>query len=306
MGDFQHAPSLPAAPLQRSQRLVEVVDAVHENWLLALDVVRQQDAGRRLGQLDHRDPRSAVVDGEHQPTAEQPAEEGGVGRHVATWHVHEIELPEGCHPPRACVGQRTAHLCYGTAMSDPTLSDGDSSASARERVRPLLRVRQIREFMSEVVARDKLDALVDAARWSGSSRNNQPWRFIVIREPDTLRRIHEAGLPQTRSFHTAMAGIAITLPAEPARALSDAYDDGRAAERILIAASMLDLGAAIAWIRSDVRSVVSDLLGLPEERFVRTIVAIGHPSEAGLRPKSAPGAARLPREEVVFEERWPT
>jgi nitroreductase len=303
--DLQHAPSLPAAPLQRSQRLAEVVDAIHENWLLALDVVGQQDAGRRLGQLDHRDPRSGVVDGKHEPAAKHPAEEGGVGRHVATGHVHEIQLPEGSSSLPTCIGQRPAHLCYGTAMSDATQSEGDSSASTRERVRPLLRVRQIREFTSEVVARDKLDAIVDAARWSGSSRNSQPWRFIVIREADTLRRIHEAGMPQTRSFQTATAGIAIVLPAEPARALSDAYDDGRVAERILIAASMLDLGAAIAWIRSDVRSVISDLLGLPEERFVRTIVAIGHPSEAGLRPKSAPGTARLPRQEVVFEERWP-
>jgi nitroreductase len=189
-------------------------------------------------------------------------------------------------------------------MSDATLSGGDLSSSARDRVRPLVRVRQIREFTDEPVHAAELDAIVDVARWSGSSRNNQPWRFIVIREPDTLRRIHEAGLPQTRSFHTAMAGIAITLPAEPAREIVDAYDDGRAAERILIAASVLGLGAAIAWIRSDVRALASSILELPEDRFVRTIVALGHPSEAGLRPKSAPGTARLPREDVVFQERW--
>jgi len=95
------------------------------------------------------------------------------------------------------------------------------------------------------------------------------------------------------------------LPAEPGRELSDAYDDGRAAERALIAASVLGLGAAIAWIRSDVRSAVGNLLGLPQDRFVRTIVAMGHPSEAARRPKSAPGTARMPRPETVFEERWP-
>jgi len=190
-------------------------------------------------------------------------------------------------------------------MSETTLSGGDPSGSARERVRPLVRVRQIREFTDEPVSAADLDAIVDVARWSGSSKNNQPWRFIVIRESDTLRRIHAAGLPQTRSFQTATAGIAIVLPAEPAREIADAYDDGRAAERILIAASILGLGAAIAWIRSDVRSAASELLGLPGDMFVRTIVAIGHPSEAARRPKSAPGTARLPREETVFTERWP-
>jgi nitroreductase len=190
-------------------------------------------------------------------------------------------------------------------MTDATLPGGGSSGSARDQVRPLVRVRQIREFTDEPVSLAELDAIVDVARWSGSSRNNQPWRFIVIREADTLRRIHAAGMPQTRSFQTATAGIAIVLPAEPAREIADAYDDGRAAERILIAASILGLGAAITWIRSDVRSAASELLDLPEGWFVRTIVAIGHPSEAARRPKSAPGTARLPREETVFEERWP-
>ena len=185
------------------------------------------------------------------------------------------------------------------------LSGHDATVPPAERVRPLVRVRQVREFTPEPVAPAYLDAIVDVARWSGSSKNNQPWRFVVIRQLETLRRIAEVGMPQTRSFHTATAGIAIVLPAEPGRELGDAYDDGRAAERTLIAASILGLGAAIAWIRSDVRSAVGNLLGLPEDRFVRTIVAMGHPSEAARRPKSAPGTARLPRREVIFEERWP-
>jgi nitroreductase len=190
-------------------------------------------------------------------------------------------------------------------MGEGTLSARDESVPPRKRVRPLLRVRQIREFTPEPVASADLDAIVDVARWSGSSRNNQPWRFIIIRQPGTLRRIAEVGMPQTRSFQTATAGIAIVLPAEPRRELGDAYDDGRAAERALIAASVLGLGAAIAWIRSDVRSVVGDLLGLPRDWFVRTIMAVGHPTDAARRPKSAPGTARLPRAKTVFEERWP-
>ena len=85
-----------------------------------------------------------------------------------------------------------------------------------------------------------------------------------------------------------------------------AYDDGRAAERVLIAAGMLGLGAGIAWVRPDVRAPIGELLGLPADRYVRTIVALGHPTEAALAPKAAPGEARLPRDETVFEERWPT
>jgi nitroreductase len=177
--------------------------------------------------------------------------------------------------------------------------------SPADRVRPLLRVRQVREFAPTPVDPEALDAMADAARWSGSSRNGQPWRFVIIRDPATLRAIHEAGLPQTRSLATAQAAIAIVLPSEPGSGISHGYDEGRAAERILIAASLLGLGAGIAWVRSEARPAVSAQLGLPEDRFVRTVIAVGHPTAASRRPKSAPGEARLPREDTVFEERWP-
>lgn len=152
-------------------------------------------------------------------------------------------------------------------------------------VRPLLRTRQIREFTDEPVSEADLTLLAaDGARWSGSSANTQPWRFIVIREPVTLRAIAQAGMPQT---------------------VSHAHDEGRAAERILVGATMLGLGAGIAWILSAARGRVAELLHLPAEWRVRTVLAIGHPSESARRPRSAPGTARLPRDEVIFNERWP-
>ena len=177
-------------------------------------------------------------------------------------------------------------------------------SSPAEVVGPILRVHQVREFTDEPVDDAALDAMADAARWSGSSRNSQPWRFVIIREPATLRAVHDAGLPSTRSFASARAAIAIVMPEQPGRGVALAYDEGRAAERILVAASMLGLGAAIAWIGADGRPRVARLLELPDDRFVRTIIAIGHPTEGARRPRSTRGRARLPREETVFEERW--
>ncbi len=186
-------------------------------------------------------------------------------------------------------------------MNDTTAS---GHGAPRERVLPLLRTRQVREFTDEPLAQDVLDAIVDAARWSGSSQNEQPWRFIVIRDGDTLRRLAEAGQPQTRPLNSATAAVAVVLPDEKGRAISRAYDEGRAAERMLVAASMLDVAAGISWVRPDVADAVHQILAVPQGRLVRTIVALGHPTETALQPKSAPGQARLPREQVVLEERW--
>ena len=151
---------------------------------------------------------------------------------------------------------------------------------------------------------EELEAILDVARWTGSSRNSQPWRFLVITDRSAIRALHDAGLPQTRGLASAPAAIAIVLPADPKREVADAYDDGRVAERILIAASMLGLGAGISWIRSDVRPAAAAILGLPDDRIVRSIVQVGHPTEAARAPKSEPGTARLPLDQLVVRERW--
>jgi nitroreductase len=172
-------------------------------------------------------------------------------------------------------------------------------------LRPLRRTRQFREFTAEPVDRASLDAIADVGRWSGSSQNKQPWRFIVFTDTAVLRELEAMGLPSTRSLKTATAAIAIVMPDEKVKQVSYAFDEGRAAERMLIAAGLIDLGAGIAWIRADIRDAVGKMFGLPPDRFIRTIVVLGHPTEAARRPKSAAGSARLPREETVFEERWP-
>jgi nitroreductase len=178
-------------------------------------------------------------------------------------------------------------------------------SSPADQLRQLRRTRQFREFTAEPVDRASLDAIADVGRWSGSSQNTQPWRFIVIGDPSVLRQLAPMGMPSTRSLQTAIAAIAIVLPDAQGKQVSYAFDEGRAAERMLIAAEMIGLGAGIAWIRSDIRAAVGEIFDLPTDRFIRTVVVLGHPAEAARRPKSPAGGARLPREETVFEDRWP-
>jgi nitroreductase len=175
----------------------------------------------------------------------------------------------------------------------------------RALVRPLLQTRQVREFTDEPPTDDELEAITDVARWSGSSTNEQPWRFIVVRDPATIAALRGLAMPSTRALTTATAAVVVTVPAERERQVGRAYDEGRAAERMLIAAGLLGLGAGIVWLWPKVRETARTMLGVPEDRKVRTIIAIGHPTAAAALPKSAPGAARLPREQTVFEERWP-
>ncbi len=179
---------------------------------------------------------------------------------------------------------------------------GDPNAAARAIADPVLRAlrrtRQVRQFTDEPVTDTDLNAILEVARWTGSSTNRQPWTFIVIRDRAVRDRLAELA-PYAR--HVAGAAVAIAIAMSGDNAEWDAYDEGRVAERILIAAGALDLGAGIGWATETERPWVGQLLGLTAPQFVRTIISLGHPTERARQPRSAPGTARRPLEELVRE-----
>jgi nitroreductase len=166
-------------------------------------------------------------------------------------------------------------------------------------LRALRRTRQIRQFTDDPVDEQALQAILEVARWTGSSMNTQPWTFIVVRDADARRRIGEL----TRyARHVARAPVAIAIAMPGRDPESEAYDEGRVAERVLVAASALDLGAGIGWADSpEERAAVGALLGVEPPGFVRTILAIGHPTASALQKRSGPGTGRRPLAELVRE-----
>jgi nitroreductase len=176
-----------------------------------------------------------------------------------------------------------------------------SGANGKDVAHLLTRVRQVRDFRTDPVPDDVLTEILEVARWTGSASNRQPWRFIVIRDAATRSQIAEIGAPSTTHVGKAPLAIAIVMPGEAE--VRDAYDEGRVTERILITAELLGLGAGIAWAQAKKRPQVNELLGVSEPQFVRSIVAIGYPTEAARRPKAEPGTARKPLSELAHDER---
>lgn len=184
-----------------------------------------------------------------------------------------------------------------TTVANPK-SDLKSAAVV---LRALRRTRQVRDFRAEPVPDDVLEQLLDVARWSGSAKNRQPWTFVVLRDRD--RRAQLAALVPNAS-HVAKAAVAIAIVMPGENAEQDAFDEGRAAERLLVAAEVLGLGAGIGWAMGEKRRPVADFLGIPAPAFVRTFISLGYPTAAAAAPKSAPGMARKPLADVVRHERF--
>jgi iodotyrosine deiodinase len=84
-----------------------------------------------------------------------------------------------------------------------------SLEEARERVEALRdelrRRRSVRDFSAEAVPLELVDAAIEIAASAPSGANRQPWRFVVVRDPQTKRRIREAAEAEEREFYERRA-----------------------------------------------------------------------------------------------------
>jgi nitroreductase len=163
-------------------------------------------------------------------------------------------------------------------------------------------VRQTRQYTAETVPDEVVRDLLKVARWTGSSRNSQPWHFVVVTDTEQLRKISRLRAP-INWLAAAPLGIAIVL--DGVTAISEAYDEGRITERILIAAHTLGYGGGVAWFGDDAQQAEAKrILGVPPERTARSIVMIGRPvSTKDPRPNARPGG-RKPLSEIVSYDRF--
>ncbi len=175
-------------------------------------------------------------------------------------------------------------------------------ANARDVTAEIRKVRQARLYRPDPVPDDVLDELLEIARWTGSSRNTQPWHFVVVTDKERLRRISEVRTPIN---WVASAPLAIAIVLDGTSPISEAYDEGRITERLLIAARLLGLGGGTAWYGdAGQQEQAKRILGIPAERTARSVVVIGYPiTTTDPRPNPAP-SGRKPLAEIVSYERF--
>ena len=167
--------------------------------------------------------------------------------------------------------------------------------------RILRRVRQTRDYRPDAVPEEALLDILDVARWTGSVTNTQPWKFIVVTDPETRRKMAEAA-PYTA--HIGVAPVVICVAREPKGSEIDNFDEGRLAERVMIAARAHGLSSGLARARDEAQPIIGHLLGVPDDLVLRTMVSVGYPTEEGARPKSERGTARRPLETFISRERF--
>lgn len=154
-------------------------------------------------------------------------------------------------------------------------------------------------FADRPVPERDLSCILDAARWAPSAGEDQPWRFVVVREGLRRHRIAEA------AFHHPHARTAPVLVLCCARIHSHVSGNGRVSFPVDVAAAtqtmMLaaaDLGLATSWLTGFREPAVREAAGIPRDIPVVAVLAIGYPD--GLESLTE----RTRVEDVVSWERW--
>jgi nitroreductase len=161
--------------------------------------------------------------------------------------------------------------------------------------------RDVREFNIRAIAEGDLDRVLEAGRRAPSSRNTQPWDFVVITDRE---RLAELATVWRGGGHVASsaATVAFVLPGaeDPRERESHRFDIGQAAMQMMIAAADLGIGSGHSSVGDQDRA--RELLGVPADRDVAFLIDFGYPSERPLRPIRKPD--RRAFDDVVHRDHW--
>ncbi|MDR1578702.1 MAG: nitroreductase family protein [Deltaproteobacteria bacterium] len=161
-----------------------------------------------------------------------------------------------------------------------------------------------RQYSGRSVEREKLVKCLEAARLAPSACNSQPWKFVVVDNPQLVPEVakctHQLGvneyLSKAGAFIIVLEDHAVLMP-KVACLLDSQYwakgDLGAASLSICLEAESLGLGTCFAGVFD--RAKLGKLLELPVDQRYFLVIAVGYPaSEREVRPK-----IRKPLEDIV-------
>lgn len=146
----------------------------------------------------------------------------------------------------------------------------------RDTYQSILRLRAIRDYKDEPLSEEVIQKILEAARWTGSSKNRQAWSFVVITDRGQLQDLAAHG-DFTQPVRDSVATIVLVQESG-----GNMFDIGRAAQNIMLAADALGVASCpVTLHRSDGARA---FIGAPEGTVVKYAVTLGYPVE-GAQPR---------------------
>ncbi|HET9898847.1 MAG TPA: nitroreductase [Streptosporangiaceae bacterium] len=159
--------------------------------------------------------------------------------------------------------------------------------------------RNVRKYAARPVAAADLDEILEAARRSPSSKNTQPWDFVLVTDPEQLKSLSTVWVGAGHVAGSAATIALITSVDDDAKGRVQ-FDLGQAAMSIMLAAADLGIGSCHSGVGD--HDLARKLLGYPRDKTCSLLISLGYPAARPLTPVEEPD--RRPFDEVVHRGRW--
>ncbi len=161
--------------------------------------------------------------------------------------------------------------------------------------------RNVRRYSDAHISPGDLERILEAGRRAPSSRNWQPWHFVVVSDRAQLTELAEVW---RGAGHVRGSAATVALVAEASRSEQDRdrlhYDLGQATANMMLAAVDLGIGSGHSAVADQERA--QRVLGFPAGYFCAYLIAFGYPDDRPLRPIISPN--RRPFDDVVHWTTW--
>ena len=154
--------------------------------------------------------------------------------------------------------------------------------------------RDQRAFLPRPIPDAIVRRILQAGRMTGSSKNREPNRFVVVRDRGRVAAIAALG-PQARWVADAAVVVVIVQTER------HDYDAGRCAQNMMVAAWGEGVGSCPAHVDE---AKLGALLGVPGGLHVNRLVAFGYIDPERAAPPRSVRRRRLPLDELTHDERW--
>ncbi len=139
-------------------------------------------------------------------------------------------------------------------------------------------------FSSIAVEQQKVEAMVEAFRWAPSSRNNQPWKIIVVNDRKVLDKLFYAFSPGNQLWVANVPLFFVIISKSDLDDIKEQkeyylFDCGLATENVLLTATSLGIlsNPMIGWEEDKVK----EMLDIPDDYKVIVLIALGYEGDAG-------------------------
>lgn len=169
--------------------------------------------------------------------------------------------------------------------------------------------RSVRAFEPTPISQENIIAILDAARSAPSACNSQTWRFVVVSEKETIRKICQDAMrpiipnkwleqaPLIIAGCSHLDLIANRLGSGISGIEYYQIDLGIAMEHIVLKATELGLGTCwIGWFNQD---RIREILNIPKKIRISALLAVGYAADEPSKKR-----IRKPLEQIAFAETW--